>query len=145
MKLLPKVLVVAMTFGAGATMYAAPGGWLSPNGTGGAASLSASASFEEMLSRSQTLKAQMTADFQHVQHLQLIARREKDVIKLNCVNDKLVEMKPQMNLADHGINELQGAQSAGDQRAAFDGVAQASDQVRGLREAAEQCIGEHLL
>jgi len=133
MKLLTKIAVVMATAGAAATMYAAPN------------TVSGNISVEQMLAQSQTAKAQMVADYQHVEHLQLLARREKDVIKLNCVNDKLVEMKPQMNVADRLISDLQNARDAGDQQQTFSGITVAADSVKQLREAADQCVGERLL
>ena len=86
---------------------------------------------------------QARADARHVQYLQQIARKDKDVIKLNCVNDKLVQIKPQMNLADSAESQLEGATDA-TRMAAFEGVAQAAENVRRLREDADQCIGESI-
>jgi hypothetical protein len=95
----------------------------------------------ELQQRVHQLHEQTRADARHVQHLQLIARKEKDVIKLNCVNDKLVQLKPQMNIADSAEAELESAKDS-DRVALFDGIAQAADNVRRLREEADQCIGE---
>lgn len=146
MKLLAKIALITAATGAGAIL-AAPsgtGGFISPSGTGGV-TVSANLSFEEMVSRSNQITKQIHDDYTHVEHLRAIARREKDVIKLNCVNDKLVEMKPQMNIADRVSGELQSSREPGDRRSAFEGVVSAGDSIRRLREAADQCIGEKLL
>ena len=146
MKFLAKIALITAATGAGAIL-AAPsgsGGFISPTGNG-TVSISANLTFEQMVTRANSITKQIHDDYQHVEHLRLIARREKDVIKLNCVNDKLVEMKPQMNVADRVAGELQSSRDTNDRRAAFDGVAQAGDNIRRLREAADQCIGEKLL
>ena len=84
---------------------------------------------------------QTRADARHIQHLQQLARKEKDVIKLNCVNDKLVQVKPQMNIADRAESDLETASDAS-RMAVFDQISQAAENVRRLREEADQCIGE---
>src|SRR5215471_8312997 len=98
MKLLAKIFVGLVLVGGGAALYADPnGGWLSPNGN---------LSLEEAMTRSRMLHEQIRGDARHMQHLQQVARREKDIIKLNCVNDKLVQVKPEMNIADRSEADL---------------------------------------
>jgi hypothetical protein len=147
MKLLAKMTLVLAIGGAGATMYAAPGGggFLSPTGTSGGAAIGANMTFEQMIGEATRIQIQITDDYRHVQHLQQIARREKDLIKLNCVNDKLIELKAQMNVADRSHGELQGGLDPSDQRQALTNMSVAGDEVKRLREAADQCIGEKLL
>ncbi|MEO7735871.1 MAG: hypothetical protein ABIY55_33255 [Kofleriaceae bacterium] len=103
--------------------------------------LTGSITLADLQIRVRQLHDQTRADARHVQHLQLIARKEKDVIKLNCVNDKLVQLKPQMNIGDAAEAELESAKDS-DRVAIFDAVSQAADNVRRLREEADQCIGE---
>jgi hypothetical protein len=156
MNLLTKIGMWGLLVGASGSVLHAdpPGGWLSPNGVGGSnpaapadpsaaasAGITASMSAADIQTRVHVLHEQTRADSRHVQYLQQIARKEKDIIKLNCVNDKLVQIKPQMNLADIAETELN---SAGDATrvTAFDTVAQAAESIRRLREEADQCIGE---
>src|SRR5947209_3759731 len=151
MKLLAKLgLFGLLAVGSATAIYADPvGGWLSPNGVGGAKPSSASTSFgvsatisvEEMITRVRMMHEQMRGDARHIQHLQQIARKEKDVIKLNCVNDKLVQLKPQMNMADAKEQELDGAGDP-ERMAVFETIMQAADSLRKLREESDQCIGE---
>jgi len=103
--------------------------------------LTGSISLADLQIRVRQLHDQTRADARHVQHLQLIARKEKDVIKLNCVNDKLVQLKPQMNIADAAEAELESAKDS-DRITIFDSISQSADNVRRLREEADQCIGE---
>lgn len=157
MNLLAKIGLLGFVASGTATMlYADPmGGWLSPNGVGGGTSTGATQNGQvgvgvgvtmtlsqaEIGVRVRTLHDQTRADARHIQHLQQIARKQKDVIKLNCVNDKLVQVKPQMNIADRGESDLETASDA-NRMGLFDAVQQAADAVRRLREEADQCIGE---
>jgi hypothetical protein len=95
----------------------------------------------DVRARVQILHDQIRADARHIQHLQQVARQEKDVIKLNCVNDKLVQAKPQMNIVDAKQQELDGVGEA-ERMAVFETILSAADSLRRLREESDQCIGE---
>jgi hypothetical protein len=103
--------------------------------------------------RVRQLREQTRADARHIQHLQQVARKEKDIIKLNCVNDKLVQVKPQMNIADKAAAELdEPAEPAdvddakhADRMVIFETIAEATESVRRLREEADQCVGEPIV
>ena len=155
MKLLAKMGIFSLLAGATATtlVYGEPqGGWLSPNGQnagntaaptlGGPVDLRGQLSLAEIHARLQLVHEQTRADARHIQHLQQVARQAKDVIKLNCVNDKLVQVKPQMNMFDTHAVELEGAVSDGDRFAAFEGMSISAENIHRLREEADQCIGE---
>ena len=156
MKLLAKLGMFGLFAGASASvLYADPaGGWLSPNGAGaGAASTttvttdpslvhpSPTLSLVEMQPRVAAMREQTRADAQHIAHLQQLARREKDVIKLNCVNDKLVQVKPQLNLIDNQEAQLASTADAARMQL-FESISTAAEGIRRLREEADQCIGE---
>ena len=159
MNLLAKIgLLGLLAGGTASALYAEPqGGWLSPNGVSGAGATSASGSTSgqtgasgsvtvtlpavEVSARVQVFQEQTRADARHMQHLQQLARKEKDVIKLNCVNDKLVQVKPEMNIVDAAIAELESATDA-TRMTVFESISTAAENVRRLREEADQCIGE---
>jgi hypothetical protein len=160
MNLLAKIgLLGLLAGGTASALYADPaGGWLSPNGVSGAGPASASAAAQpgttsatgtvtvalpavEIQARVQVFLEQTRADARHIMHLQQIARKEKDVIKLNCVNDKLVQVKPELNIIDNGVSELESATDA-NRMTVFEGIAAAAENIRHLREEADQCIGE---
>jgi hypothetical protein len=155
MKFLAKIGLCGLLAGAGGgVLYAdPPGGWLSPSGVNSGASraiepgsvrIDASVSLADLQVRVHLLHEQMRADSRHIQHQQQVARKEKDVIKLNCVNDKLVQVKPQMNIADSGEAELESVHDT--QRfATFESISLAAENIRRLREEADQCIGEPLI
>src|ERR1051325_8847700 len=160
MKLLTKIAqggLFILLAGASATaLYAEPtGGWLSPSGVSGSgsastdstsaeANITATMSLADVMVRVGKLHEQTRADARHIQHLQQIARKEKNVIKLNCVNDKLVQVKPQMNIADLSEAKLENAHDA-ERITAFGIIAQSAENIRHLREEADQCIGEQIL
>src|SRR5690242_18713236 len=100
MKLLAKLGLFGLVVGAGATaLYAAP-------------DLSSPESLTEIQVRAQAIHGAALDDLRHTDHLQTIARKEKDVIKLNCVNDKLVQIKPQINLIEKSQLALVGPTGA---------------------------------
>jgi hypothetical protein len=98
----------------------------------------------EMRFRTDELKKDIDADHKHVLHLQALARKEKDVIKLTCINDKLVQMKAQMNLFDNANLQLEGAINNTDDspRAIFAVIEKAGADVKKLRGEADACAGE---
>lgn len=90
-----------------------------------------------------TTRKQIEADNRHVLHLQAIARKEKDVIKLTCINDKLVQLKAQQNLFDSAVLQLEAvAQNAVAAKTALEDVNKAGLEVKKLRGEADGCAGE---
>jgi len=93
----------------------------------------------ELASKSIEIQARAGADLQHVTHLQAMARRSKDVIKLNCVNDKLTLIRPSLNIIDRLTVEIR---SSAEGATAFSQCVSAGENIRRLREEADQCAGE---
>jgi len=118
-KFLAKVLFVAALGGAAVTIYGAPGG----------APVAYAAD-------AQRIRTQMLADHQHVLRLKAAAVREKDVIKINCLNDKLVQMNPLMNIVDSLIDRLE---SESERDTVYNELVDAGNKVREQRELADQC------
>jgi len=102
-------------------------------------------SVAEMKERTRTYDAQIQDDSRHMAHLRDIARKQKDVIKLTCVNDKLVELKAQMNLFDASRGRftatVDGGASADAARPAYVELADIAEKVKLLRGEADTCIG----
>lgn len=72
------------------------------------------------------------------------AREEKDVVKLNCVNEKLTQMKAFLEVAeqaDVALAEALATRSPGAD-AEFSKIAIARTKVDGLRAESEQCAGQ---
>jgi hypothetical protein len=101
-------------------------------------------SLTEMLTHSGDLDLQVKADLRHVHHLQEVARKQKDVIKLNCVNDKLVELKAQANLFDKFHHELETMLTVDspDRLTVYAGTLEGADSVHKARVGADSCAGE---
>jgi hypothetical protein len=72
------------------------------------------------------------------------ARNEKDVVKLNCVNEKLTQLKTLIKVAEQADVALRESVATKDvaSDAAFSKIAIARTKVDGLRSEAEQCIGQ---
>jgi ribosomal protein L9 len=72
------------------------------------------------------------------------ARNEKDVVKLNCVNEKLTQVKGLLKVAEQSDIALHEAISNKDPAAEseFAKIGIAKSKVDGLRNDADQCIGQ---
>lgn len=86
-------------------------------------------------------RAQVKADTRQVQRLQALARREKDVLKLSCVNDHMVRIKAETNIFDDKVAAFE-ATVDGDWTSSFGEVRNAANAVRKAREDAERCVGD---
>jgi|GEM_PF-260069 len=73
------------------------------------------------------------------------ARATKDVVKLNCVNEKLTQVKGLLRISEQSDVALQEAVSKRDSTAAeheYSKISIARNKVGQLRTEAEQCIGQ---
>jgi hypothetical protein len=78
------------------------------------------------------------AALRHVTYLRDVARKEKDIIKLSCINDKLVMMKAQVNVMERLESEMTVNGGAMAQ------ITTAGVNVRNLRSEADGCAGDQL-
>lgn len=86
-------------------------------------------------------------DEKSVHRLRIAAKKDKDVIKLNCVNDKLVQINGLLNLLDDSVEAFKAASIENDTDAARDPhgeIASKSTQIRRLKEEAMACFGDEL-
>ncbi len=72
------------------------------------------------------------------------ARKEKDVVKLNCVNEKLTQIKGLLKVSEQAKAAAEEAMARRDESAATEiqKIGVASDKADKLRSEAEQCIGQ---
>lgn len=72
------------------------------------------------------------------------ARNEKDVVKLNCVNEKLAQIKGLLKVAEQSESALKVAiaNNAPAANAEFTKIGIARNKVDGLGSDAQQCIGQ---
>jgi hypothetical protein len=113
-------------------------------GIAGVATLYADTSSKpgDVSSRVAAVQTQLTTDYHSVVELQLKARQQKDLIKLNCVNDLLVQAKAEFNIADAAIQELQGGGTAGDQDGLLSKLDAAALAMHNLRQQGGACVGD---
>lgn len=78
------------------------------------------------------------AALHHVVALRELARKQKDIIKLSCINDKLVMLKAQVNVAERLASEASTNAGVASE------ITQAGVQIRSLRDQADQCAGDQL-
>jgi hypothetical protein len=78
-------------------------------------------------------------DTSHVVRVRQRAAKDKDVIKLTCVNDKLTQIQPLANIGDRLREELLAAD---DRVTKLEELRKIADEVRRLREEADQCVGD---
>jgi hypothetical protein len=134
----------------------ASGGYLYAQPTGGTPSADVTASGEtkadlsprEMQTESKKLLTDMETIHVRVLALQTAARKAKDVIKLNCVNEKLLAVKQLLNIGDQAENDLTEAISASDRDAEvhqYSQVKLADERAVAERDEAEGCIGEEIV
>lgn len=126
MKRLGKLSAVVAAVGLCATAFGAP----DAVGTADRSSL---------IEQGQTLQEQSRDDLRSVLHLQQLAHKQKDVIKLNCVNELLVQIKPHMNMLDAAQSELS---TSANPTVTLGTVQTESQAVRQLAEQARTCVGE---
>jgi hypothetical protein len=99
----------------------------------------------QKLSRSSTAVAQMQATLKVVLSKLEEARNTKDVVKLNCVNEKLTQVKGLLRISEQSDVALQEAVAKKDETTAdheYTKVTIAQSKVETLRSEAEQCIGQ---
>lgn len=97
----------------------------------------------DMTTQLSALETQVKEDTQHMRYLQDVARKEKDVVKLTCVNDKLIELKPQQNMFQNATQQF-GLLKDGTAEAArpsYDEASATAASIKDLRGATEACVG----
>ena len=101
----------------------------------------------EMSKNADGMLVKMRDVLKRIVQLQGIARKQKDVIKLNCVNDKLLQVKQLVNIGESNKTNLDEAIARDDESGRYDfysNITIANDQVSTLGAEAEQCIGQDL-
>jgi hypothetical protein len=145
MKSLKKLLVSALLVGISGTLLAQPGAGDDPPTSLVTGTKAVTLTPEEMVERAAQLGAQSKENLRTIVELQLIARREKDVIKLNCINDKLLQAKALQNLLELADEDLQSSLGARDNDAVhhhYTRVTISAENIKTLRQEAGGCAGE---
>jgi hypothetical protein len=101
----------------------------------------------EMVNQSKEYFTSMGQVVKRIQSLQEEAKRQKDIIRLNCVTDKLVQARVNMNIADQSMATLQESVAKNDEGAEtheFTRLTIVNQKLTVLGAEAENCIGEDL-
>ena len=75
------------------------------------------------------------------------ARKQKDVIRLNCVMDKLAQVKASMNIADEAIQKLQESIARNDDGSElheYGRITIVNQKVQVLQNEGQTCVGQEL-
>ena len=107
----------------------------------------AQVSAQEQLSQAEAYLLKMKAILDHMGRLADRARTDRDIIKLNCVNDKLIQAKGNLNLAEQSRDALKIAAARNDEGSRNHEFAKLTitfQKVTVLGQEAETCIGEEI-
>jgi len=104
-------------------------------------------SASEMGAQSIEYRKRMEDVAKRIQLLIEDARKQKDIIRINCLTDKLVQVKANQNIADRSHQAMQDASARNDRDGAFHEftrVTIVNQNVQTLGGEAEACVGEDL-
>ncbi|MFL5304073.1 MAG: hypothetical protein ACJ8F1_02620 [Polyangia bacterium] len=101
----------------------------------------------EMVNQSKDYLHGMAETVKRIQGLQEEAKKQKDIIRLNCVTDKLVQARVNENIAEQSMASLQEGVAKNDEGSEtheFTRLTIVNQKVTVLGAEAENCIGEDL-
>ncbi len=101
----------------------------------------------ETLAQAKEYVNKMQDTLSQVNRLQDTAKKQKDIIKLNCVSDKLMQIKGHLAVNDQAMSSLNEAIAKGDdgtRQHEFTRVTILFQKVQVLGTEAENCIGQDL-
>lgn len=102
---------------------------------------------DEMERTARDVAEQAGKDEKRVEELKAEARKQKDVIKLNCINDKLLQIKQLLNILEEGLSKLSLAIAGGDDGERYHRytvIKISGEKIGVLRDEAEACVGEEI-
>jgi hypothetical protein len=100
-----------------------------------------------MIKQGRLYRADMDKTIAEQQAMVEQARKQKDVIRLNCVMDKLVQVKVNMNIADQALQKLQEAVARRDEGASlheYTRITIVNQKVQVLQNEGQTCVGAEL-
>jgi hypothetical protein len=102
---------------------------------------------QEMVRTTDDYRKRMTEMLQRLRGLVDNARRQKDIIRVNCLTDKVVQVEANMRTADQAAQALQEYVVRNDEAASvheFTRITIVNQKVQVLGAEAEACVGEDL-
>ena len=101
----------------------------------------------DMVKQGREYRANMDKVVAELQAMLEQARKQKDIIRLNCVMDKLMQMKANANIADQALQKLQEAVTRNDEGASlheYTRITIVNQKVQVLQNEGQTCIGAEL-
>ena len=102
---------------------------------------------QDMIRQGREYRANMDKVAAELQAMVEQARKQKDIIRLNCVMDKLAQVKVSMNIGDEAMQKLQEAASRNDDGAAlheYTRLTIVNQKVEVLQNEGQTCVGAEL-
>jgi len=102
---------------------------------------------QEMITQAVDYRDRMDKMSKQVQGLVEQARKEKDVIRLNCVTDKLAQLKANISIVDRSMQDLRDAinrHDDGESGHQYNKIAIVHSKVQVLGAEAQACVGQDL-
>ena len=125
-----------------------PGPWMPPPGQGATSVPAPGArptlSPDELLKAGTEYRKTMASVANDIEKLLNEARKQKDLIKVNCLSDKLIQARAILNVADKSFKDMQEAIRRNNEGLAFDQYARIAilnQNVQVLTIEADNCIG----
>jgi hypothetical protein len=101
----------------------------------------------DMMTQAREYRGRMEVIHKDMQTLVAQARKAKDVIRLNCLMDKLAQLKANLAVADNGLQSLQDAITRRDEGASvheYTRVTIVHQKAQVLGAEGQACVGEDL-
>ena len=105
-------------------------------------------SSKKMIANAEVQITDMQGTLQNVLKLQQAARAQKDVIKLNCVNDKLLQVKQLLRIGESARNNLVEATANQNDQERYHQYSQiviSGEKVSVLGDETQACVGDELI
>jgi hypothetical protein len=102
---------------------------------------------QEMINQSQVYRERIGGILKQVEALVEQARKEKDVIRLNCVLDKQAQLKANIAVVDRSLQDLRdaiGRRDDGESGHQYSKIAIVNSKVAVLGAEAQACVGQDL-
>jgi hypothetical protein len=102
---------------------------------------------QDMLNNAADYQKRIAEASARIQGLVENARKQKDIIRFNCLADKLVQVRANQNVADKALSSLQEAVGRQDESTAFHEYTRltiVNQNVQVLANEAEACVGEDM-
>ena len=104
-------------------------------------------SADEMIGEGKHFISELEDILKRIVQLQEIAKKQADVIKLNCVNDKLLQIKEIVNIGEGAMTNIHEAVARNDEDERyhqFSRLTISHQKGQAVGQDAENCIGEDL-